>query len=786
MIRFCECETYTTADQNFQEECLTLDKTIWQRGRAYFLKNRGAQTVSVVDEQHTSVCLAWQDREARREIRMLRELQECKGALNFHDLHPECKEVTIHGCNELAWYMREYLIACGIKVRVDGKYWRELGVEEEKSRVSASQHYEIYAEGVHQKSSDWKKERLRSASVEFECVDEIYEANIKAGKISDHYSDSYGLLEKLRAEHSVVIRGTGTKAQDAYDWLLANGIDVCAFQSGKAGEERECLFGKPILRRKQIEEKYKDAVIIECASKYSAWGFGDVNDYDYEGYERNKRYFLLRDYVEVPESNLFHICEGRELVFIGDIYLCGRAYEWFTLHGIHKDQIKYWDILEEYKKETEKCKMPAIDARELAGRTDFLCFIIAPQYAVEGVVTRETANKRIVYMDNLKVHGVRDYTDYFSDMSRFIHLETETVKYPRKELRPAGILLGAIEAFSGNVLVKQSMSGHPQIIIIEGGNKGAYLDIGLYCLCIRLAEIKSGDILAAFWELYRNEAVKEALGRDFTDLERFNNKMEELLRLSNRFTSQELFVMFHLAFVAMHGREVSDIGNSIIYWEPHCWDRNVVREWARWLGSEDVRGYTLSVARNKYICSGSAIRTLSELKWQNVVGCMYNGAFVSQKRFAYWEERTLKFEELKCHPREEMGALCDWLGISFDEALMETTFLGEKAYFGTITGFDTKPAYNLYEEYFSIFDRMRIAMAAGYFQKKYEYPYVSCMEFSRRELQEMYLKKFRWEKQAEGSNKDEKLYFGVQKIVWYWLWLNRFAEIMQIELTERY
>ena len=124
--------------------------------------------------------------------------------------------------------------------------------------------------------------------------------------------------------------------------------------------------------------------------------------------------------------------------------------------------------------------------------------------------------------------------------------------------------------------------------------------------------------------------------------------------------------------------------------------------------------------------------------------------------------------------------------VSFDEILMETTYLGKKAYYGDITGFDVRPAYNLYEEYFSIFDRMRIAMASGSYQKKYGYPYVSCLEFSRRELQEMFLKDFRWEGLSGTAEREMDNYVYVQDMVRSLLWRERFAEVMQIDLDEEY
>ena len=130
MIRFIENYEKKKIDFNgdVQKEYLVLDETIWEKGRAYFTKNRTADPIPVVNRENEIICFAWQDKEARREVRMLWELETCDDAINFRDLHPNCQSVIIHGCNELAWYMKDYLIRQGIMVYAYGKFWKELGV----------------------------------------------------------------------------------------------------------------------------------------------------------------------------------------------------------------------------------------------------------------------------------------------------------------------------------------------------------------------------------------------------------------------------------------------------------------------------------------------------------------------------------------------------------------------------------------------------------------------------------------------------------------------------------
>ena len=782
MIRFCESSAVWAEHEILPDKYLVMDSMIWQSGREQFTKYVEMEVLPVLDYRNQLICFAWQDEEANREIRMLRELREQSDYINFRDLHPECTSVTIHGCNELAWYMREYLIKIGIRVNVEGKFWDKLGVQNEKYDIPEYQNYEIWAEGIHQKSDDWKQERLRSASVEFECIDEIYEANIKAGKITDSDMDVEELLAKLRQAKEIVIRGIGTKAQDAYDWLLANGIEVCAFQTARDYGNRR-MFGIPVLNKTKIGDFFREAVIIECASKHSAWGFGDVDDYDYEGYERNRGYFLIRDYVEIPANNLMHVFKDKKIVLTGDVYLCNRLHRWFIAQGLENQDIAYLNILGQ-RIEKNKSQMPIIDREELQENDTIM--LILPEYSYGGYMTEAAVGRKEMYIKKFREYGI-DWSSYFSDMVKCIRLESETLKFGKKELRPAGVLLGAIPGSSGNTLVRGILAGHPQIMLIE---EYSALNNELYYICIRLAEENADDILSAFWTLWHTEMKEDKFSTFFgKDIDKFNEKMRELLAIGERFSSQELFVMLHLSYAAMYGEEVSNLSETIIYWEPHMWDRKYVREWAYWLGSENVMNYTLNVTRNSYARAGSFLRYAHRESWEwkrlvHVAWKYENTESVLENGYEY----TIKFEELKCAPKETLMKFCEWLNIEFDDSLMETTSHGKKVFYdGIITGFDSKPAYNLYEEFFSVFDRMKICIINASYHKKYGYSYIGCLDFSRRELQEMFLQDFRWERfSCNDEERTRECIWDLQKQNRQRLWLERFAEVMEVELDEEY
>ncbi len=802
MIRFWGREALENATKqglklNILNEHVIFNEKIWKTGRKCFTGRQSSVDeivlLPVLDREHELVCFAWQDKEANRELRMLRELEKCNGALGFEDLNPNCLSVTIHGCNELAYYFALYLQKRGICVNVEGSFWDRLG-SWEYHRAIECRNYEIWAEGVHQKNNNLYEEQLRSISAEFECVNEIYEANIKAGKIRN--ADERGIIYKLRNEKEIIIRGIGTKAQEAYDWLLSNGMDIQAFLSEKARSEgRTELFGKPIVRQTELKEHFPEAVLIECSEKNSAWGFGAVDRNDYEGYERNERYFLLRDYVEVPENGIMNVVRAQQkknIVLIGDIRLCSRLCRSWVREGIERGRIRYWDILEENKSELEQMQMPMILGGRLTKENIYM--LMVPEYDSRYHITDEAAGRYRRYTEKLHAYGIYDYTDYYSNMlqcilfAKGVHLDDEKLKYTEKELCPSAILLGAAPPHSGNTLIRHSLAGHPQIVMIQ---EVGYFNNNLYSICIRLAEVDTENILEAFWKLYGQEAGEDTISEYFSDKRRFDWKMENLLRFRDRVTSQELFVIFHLAYEFMHGREISDLTNIVIYWEPHQWDRELVGEWSHWLGDEKVKGFLIRTVRNAYMRTGSGIRTEFDAgkRWESLVGSMGTDDWRQEKRKIYenWKERVIRFEDLKRYPRKELTELCEWLGIIYDDILLRTTRHGQTAYYrnleGESTGFGLEPIYKQYEEYFSAFDRMRLCLLDGAFQKKWGYPYISCLEFSRRELEEMFRKEFRWEKLPQMENDGNKA--GIwhrQERFRLLLWQARFMEITNFNL----
>lgn len=727
-------------DEAILKEYLILDQDIWRNAREIFRRvERNAREkvlLPVLDKDKNLICFAYQDMEANRELWMLRELREAQGALQFSDVFPEYRCVKIHGFNELAYYFAEYLRDLHVIVQVEGVMWEGI-FDSGEGVVPEYECLNIYAEGTWEKTRNWKENLLRSVSVEFECVDKVYEKNLNSVMKSAADGGYVALLERLCDEKEVVLRGIDRKAQNAYDFLIAHGVEVRCFVTGELNVGcMHRLFGKEIMGLKEVMWSYPNAVIIDCYAKHSAWGLGGVDFYDYIGYRRNDRYILLRDYVEVPESNLLNALRNSKVVLTGDRYLCNRLCEYLS-----QKTIEVMGYLRTFEKDVLPENMPEVSDDLIT--EDVMCLIVVPtyySYSENGTIGEDEKSLRIV---DLRERHIDNFTDYFSDMIAFVNIEKDnSVKYKMQYLKPKNIVLGSIRPYNGTVFFRALLDFHPSILSIHLGDINSHL----FWICIRLSTQSTEKILFLLRDWIEEE------GRPFADCAAFITKMKQLLEHSSRVTSQELFIMVHIAYRSMYESDVEDhMRDFIIYWEPHHVDREELEECVKWLEVEDVKCNIINVVRNSIPQKGSPLKDAWTIT--GGVKTAYHMALrripTEQKKFERSDRIIVKFEDLKCKPKETLQEICDRWGIQWSDTLLQTTQDGQKVFYydsmQTVTGFDLKPVYNTYENFFSAYDRFRLMCIDALWQKKYGYPYVELDQFPRRELQEMFLKEFQFE-----------------------------------------
>lgn len=719
-----------------------LDKNIWENGRKFFCSyEKQADEIvllPVVNKAGQLVCFAYEDEDANREIRQLRELTvQDKPYLGFTDVFPEYGCVTIWECNELAYYFAKYLQESGVPFNVKGGIWEVFG-EWESHESLDYQMLDIYAEGTWERSNHLQESLQRSVSVEFECIDTIYEANIEQGWIKDSKGSLEEFLQRLQEKKEIYLLGMGTDSQDVYDFLLGNGIEISGFIADKEDKQnQQVLLGKPVYSRYRIPNP-SACTLIECTQGHSAWGFGQTDSYDYAGYDRNERYFLMKDYKICLRSLLKHVLCGRNVVLTGDFLLCKKVAEYLGSIA----HCKYWDIDGEGKL-VDGCQ--ALQAKEI-GENDIV-LVAVPQYFVNGNFSEEALKRKEGYITKIKELGVVNYTDYFCYEDNLLALEQGCVKKGWAQ-NLKGICIGAIQYFCGSIFFRGILEGHPQVLMMDS----CYLSDNLFSICQRLSAEKKGSIVDSFWKIITEglHVVSLQLENEFPDKSRFQQTLEAELEKRDLITSQDIFVILHLAYASMWHNIPGDLSETVIYWEPHFVPFASCEQYAGWLQTGHVPGYLINIARNGSIRAGSYLKfseqggRLHKLRmghFWNMVDVMepLTEAYDGYKRVIF------KFEDLKCKPEEMLHKLCSSLEIEWSDTLLQTTCHGSIAEWRGTSGFDLRPVYDTYETYFTEYDRMRLMLLLDNWQSAYGYPRVDILSFSRKELQEMFYKDFRFE-----------------------------------------
>lgn len=737
---------------NIAEQCLLFDERIWQRGRDYFLQNGYRdplmiQIVPIMDRQGRLLCYGWQDAEANRELRMLRELcAMCgggkKSSLQFQDIFPDITEVIVCGCNELAYYFVKYLERFGIPVFVCGRYWELLGYQSMAAIDDDIGRLVIMAEPVMQKNTDLFQRVARSASPGFECINQIYEANILAGTIKDTEGGFEWFLEKIKGKN-IVILGTDARAQDAYDLLYQYDIDISCFSEsaalGYVGHVPlgyieyvpKMLLGKQVYSVWESIRNVNDSIFVDVDGKKSALGTSNVDFFDYYGKRRNEQFFLMNDYTDIPNSNLVHVLKGKEVFLAGDEILCRILAEYLGRVEGRDIFVKYIDIAQ----------------WDMPNNSDKILCVVHPWY---GNVNIESNPKLWEFRESLKRIVNISYSEYFSHVGAFVQIDTymngNREKYAHEHLAPKGMLLGVIPWMSVNILIRGLLDGHPNILQVPM----SVFNDNLFWYCVRMT----------YGYMEMKDAVEE-FNDFFPNGEIFKKIMEKIGSSTEKATSQELFVAFHLEYMECTIKvKIEDISQMIVYWEPHLCPREELPILAKWLESEKVGGTTLITRRNNVVWYGSNFKTYNGtnsvpfllISIKSISGVDARNEISLQN----WNTCIIRFEDLKLHPQEEMLKLCDVVGIPWSDTMLHTTHHGhEWKYEDSIVDFDIKPVFNSYEEYLSEFDRFRILLISTPYREKYGYIYEDCLKFSRMELQEMFLKKFRFQDLPEFETEAE-------------------------------
>lgn len=768
MLRFCgEKQTESNSlDITILEEKVLMNDNLWRNGKACFRRAKKEKIITlplvpIVDEKGDIVCYGWQDDEANRELRMLDELEKNINALQFKNIFPEVQEVLICGCNELAYHFVKYLENQRIKVSVTGKYWEYFGYKSAgEIDTDDGEKMVIHAERVLEKTGDLYQRLIRSASPEFECIDLIYEANVKEKRIKNTEGEFDWLVEKLEGKNVFLI-GISNEAQDTYDLLYEHGVDIAGFIYGENTEAGASMFlGKNKVSFKRFMECGENAVVINCTDRNSALGTESLEQYYYYGgCQRNVQYFMLRDYVDIPCNNLIHVLKKKTVFLAGEKTLC-------KILADYLEEIEQGNIDVRYGKLSECRKMKA---------TDIFCAVYP--YDNPRFMCKKVQN----FWNVLGGVGEIQFTPYFSDSKVFVNIDRymnkDIPKYGLWQLRPKGILLGSIAGLAGCQFFRGIMDGHPDII---SGPNNAFIN-NLFLYCIRLARENADNILKALKSILAEDYEVSTIAIYFPDWNRFKSSAEKWLFQKDTFTSQELFMIILASYTEMMtGEPITDLSSKVIYWEPHGFLRDNFCFLASWLEDEAINGQTMIVRRDNMTYSGSyyrgALKIGKEYPDLDTISSISQEYWInaSQETISckHWQIFKMRFEDIKLHPKEELSKICDRMGIPWSETMLHTTFYGRAEVIWGSQDFTLKPVFDRSEKFFSAFDQFRIAVISAPYQKKYGYSYVDCKEYSRSRLWEMFLEEFRFQQGMQFKTIQDKaihdleVYYSLRHQLW--------------------
>lgn len=124
-----------------------------------------------------------------------------------------------------------------------------------------------------------------------------------------------------------------------------------------------------------------------------------------------------------------------------------------------------------------------------------------------------------------------------------------------------------------------------------------------------------------------------------------------MLRLVDSPTSQQLFVMFHLAYTAMYGQDISNVNDYMIYWEIHDTRRTMQPDYVNWLEAEEIKGLVLTNSRNCLIRVGGLLKHMKRCGEFNrtdtaLLRVILEKPVEWEEGKCNWEHLEIKFEEL--------------------------------------------------------------------------------------------------------------------------------------------
>lgn len=734
---------------------VVLNQDIFKHAKQFFRKNWSEHCKTVllplVDEDGFLISTCYYDpnmNEVVRKCRELRELEHVDGLFA-----EDVQQIIIYGCNEAAVGVYNLFKKNGYSVVVKGEQWRYLGIEGDQrlQEIPDYRIYHLYAEGNRAEGSyraDVYELLTYHISCQFQFLIDRY------GKESSlPLLEPWDKIEKKLKETRQPVVLMGFEDYD-YNFLKKRGIEIAAVRLLWLDDywqvDKYLWYGIKVLTEENLKKQYQNAIYVIPHLDDRAYEENFLDTLESEGCYRNHQVVCLSDYFEKPEKNIEGLVCGQKIILTGEKYLCDMAGRYMCKEwNIKSKNVFFLDL---QQKEEIVSDFKDISKDECIQYKDAIYFVVVERF--EWNVREKEMWRGSYYAKTLLQMGITNinpyflnHLDYFQTDNRF-EWKKEESDFPIKIAGGKKVIYALIPGHSGSILVNELLDGHPELLFIGGYSDFRYKLLEYAC---HLSKIQSFEDKEKMLRSFLENTVE-------FDIEEFLISFRKVLEPYSEPVAKEILIAFYIAYSQLTRKDrVKE--EFAIYFEPHCFDLIRHKSNIQWFQENGFDVKILDVQRNSVQKAGSVIKALMSESRAGLVD--YRRLFGFSGNCIHQDTFLVRFEDLKTNPEQVLYDFCNYAGITFETILLKTTFEGEEGRgYMDVKGFDLKPVYNLYEDYFSEFDRFRIRLIDCERQKALGYEYADPEDFSAEELENMLSFPFKFERSMEFMSEDaRKEYF---------------------------
>lgn len=581
----------------------------------------------------------------------------------------------------------------------------------------------------------------------------------------------------------------GQYGEIAYNSILRYDMEpVCMCDNSPEKFEKD-FFNLPILNYNQCKEKYKDAIFLITSESRSTCNI-IAQSLEREGKKRDEDYFVFMDfdYKESSFNYLEQIIKRHQVILVGDFFLCKALSEFLDRRNIScKSDILYCS---QFKNENDTKIDGGGDGQTIAALSE--CKEAYPE-AIYFVLCKETEDLIDKYNNKIKEAmyqiGIKNISFYFNHNYTFLTdcLEqpqvekgrslTETGRRNKIRIEDVDKVLFLFDSdFSGSYFMNTILDSHPYILSL--GYNPLQANLWFY-----IQEIKNKATLEEFphklLQCYKGHLDREDrynFDSTFPDPEKFITEFHSAAEGYEKLNDKQLFISVYIAYHYMiYQEEPIDKDNEgrdikpVLYLEPHG-NFKAYPVLGKWLHDNFKNVVYLKLLRNTITRLGSIFRLQTSYKgWIELNDVKRIGNLsLETKNFKEYKQNVvaLRFEDIKLYPHETLNYLLDLLEIPWSDALEETTLNGKPASYSSkgsyqTAGYDLRPVYNTYDEYFSSFDRFRLDLLFHKKQRAYGYPYLDLdlYQFQDSQIESFFKYPYKFEKYMNFTSREQEKRF---------------------------